>query len=614
MGGYGGGGGSRHHGLRERSARVSGHPERAATVRNAVHFPLATRKRWEHQDERGLGEAGSRDFSVSEIGENGSVVELHSKEPPPSEVEPTQEELRQEWLKQVEEGHLRSGMQALSKFLRQGDVEHVESLLRRVRETAEAEREFPSENAQVLVGAGLAKEERTRLHQEVRELFGAALETETDENAGDKPLKVRARPPGAPRRSERWPKTLPPHLHFTLHKANRDTQGAIADLARNIGSTQRQFGYAGTKDKRAVTTQRVSVHRQLAGRVAAAGERVRGVEVGDFERSNDALGLGELAGNRFRILLRHVREGGAGDAERAAKALEISGCINYYGLQRFGRADEARSHDLGRELLKGNWKEAVEMLMTPRKEEGGPGAKAREIFGRTGDAKAALKKVPAYLTAERAVLTSLAKRPGNYQQALVQIPKPTRMLYVHAYQSLLFNLAASARVREHGLASAVEGDIVLGPDGTPRHVSASESLPIDDVVLPVPGNSTILPENCAKDAMLERASADGVSIPPARSPHRVKEFSMECLRGAYRHLLLRPSSLRYELLSMPPDAPESNDNDPAISLEFDLPPSAYATMIIRELTKSSSSVASHRAATLNIDDLHHHQRSSEITE
>lgn len=49
-----------------------------------------------------------------------------------------------------------------------------------------------------------------------------------------------------------WPPELPNYLRFVLHKQNKDTIQAISALSYD---RTKQFAYAGTKDKRAITTQ-----------------------------------------------------------------------------------------------------------------------------------------------------------------------------------------------------------------------------------------------------------------------------------------------------------------------------------------------------------------------
>jgi len=125
-------------------------------------------------------------------------------------------------------------------------------------------------------------------------------------------------------RPERAPRgTYPPYIHFTLQKTNRDTQDALQHLARSLHVPVKDLATAGTKDKRGVTVQRVSLRRsaktvediwKLANGVPtrhtaddAIRERgERGVRVADLTYRKAALELGMLKGNAFVITLRWV--------------------------------------------------------------------------------------------------------------------------------------------------------------------------------------------------------------------------------------------------------------------------------------------------------------------
>lgn len=50
------------------------------------------------------------------------------------------------------------------------------------------------------------------------------------------------------------------YIHFTLFKSNIDTMGALFKLSKVTGINQKLFSSAGLKDKRGVTTQRISVY------------------------------------------------------------------------------------------------------------------------------------------------------------------------------------------------------------------------------------------------------------------------------------------------------------------------------------------------------------------
>lgn len=117
-------------------------------------------------------------------------------------------------------------------------------------------------------------------------------------------------------------KHLPPYIHFTLQKTNRETQDAIGHISRALGVNHKELSVAGTKDKRAITYQRVSlrrgrstlesvwkatnnIHRNGNTEDSAMQRRGdRGCRVGDIEYAQEALELGHLKGNRFTIALR----------------------------------------------------------------------------------------------------------------------------------------------------------------------------------------------------------------------------------------------------------------------------------------------------------------------
>lgn len=71
--------------------------------------------------------------------------------------------------------------------------------------------------------------------------------------------------------------------------------------------------------------------------------------------------------------------------------LSNNGFLNYYGLQRFGNSAEIPTYKIGKELLKGNWMEACNLILKPRTfEMDRMVGQAKKIYLDTGDAKKAL--------------------------------------------------------------------------------------------------------------------------------------------------------------------------------------------------------------------------------
>lgn len=121
------------------------------------------------------------------------------------------------------------------------------------------------------------------------------------------------------------------HLWLRVRKTGLATPEVARWLAATFAVPESAVGYAGMKDKRAVTEQWFSVHTPRGADVLPARDDVEICAAGRHRRK---LRRGELAGNAFRLRLTGVT-GGAW-SERLA-AVREAGVPNYFGAQRFGR-------------------------------------------------------------------------------------------------------------------------------------------------------------------------------------------------------------------------------------------------------------------------------------
>jgi tRNA pseudouridine13 synthase len=137
-----------------------------------------------------------------------------------------------------------------------------------------------------------------------------------------------------------------PHLYLRIEKRGRTTRDVLRDLARALGVPERDAGYAGLKDRDAVTTQWLSF--PTAKDPDPASLAAPGVQVLEVSRHQNKLRPGHVRSNRFVLGVR------GGDLERAracAAALAERGLPNFFGPQRFGT--EGRNAAVGRALLRG---------------------------------------------------------------------------------------------------------------------------------------------------------------------------------------------------------------------------------------------------------------------
>ncbi|GAB1595366.1 tRNA pseudouridine(13) synthase TruD [Lysobacter claricitrinus] len=129
------------------------------------------------------------------------------------------------------------------------------------------------------------------------------------------------------------------HLLLEVEKRGLTTPFAARRIAEWAGVKEVAIGYAGLKDRHAVTRQRFTVH--LPGREAPDVAALEDASLRVLASSRHARKLprGALAGNRFVITLRDV-EGDAAAIDARLEAIASRGVPNYFGEQRFGRTGD----------------------------------------------------------------------------------------------------------------------------------------------------------------------------------------------------------------------------------------------------------------------------------
>ncbi|MDH3351056.1 MAG: tRNA pseudouridine(13) synthase TruD [Gammaproteobacteria bacterium] len=142
------------------------------------------------------------------------------------------------------------------------------------------------------------------------------------------------------------------HDWLRVEKIGANTHWVSEQLAKHAGIAPRDVGYAGLKDRQAITRQWFSVRRPSVAGTDWASFDAEGVRILEQRLHRRKLKRGAHRGNAFRIALRSA--GAAMQGEATAKRLgdiEAHGVPNYFGEQRFGRA--GANIDLGRSLFGG---------------------------------------------------------------------------------------------------------------------------------------------------------------------------------------------------------------------------------------------------------------------
>ncbi|ALN86949.1 tRNA pseudouridine synthase, TruD family protein [Lysobacter capsici] len=158
------------------------------------------------------------------------------------------------------------------------------------------------------------------------------------------------------------------HLLLTIEKRGMNTAFAAKRLATWAGIGEVGIGYAGMKDRHAVTVQRFSVH--LPKRVAPDLALLESDDLRVLEHQWHAKKLprGALAGNRFVLTLRNV-EGERAAIEARLARIAAHGVPNYFGEQRFGRGGDNVANALAMFAGRRMGREQRSMLLSAARSE-----------------------------------------------------------------------------------------------------------------------------------------------------------------------------------------------------------------------------------------------------
>ncbi|TKY89671.1 hypothetical protein EX895_001456 [Sporisorium graminicola] len=313
--------------------------------------------------------------------------------------------------------------------------------------------------------------------------------------------------------------------------------------------------------------------------------------------------------------------------------LRDRGFINYFGMQRFGTG-AIPTHHIGILILKNDFKSAIDLLFEPRTASSADAddgdsldlLRAKQLY-RDGELDKAYYAIPKNCVAEKHILDKMRSakwNKGDWTGAFSNVPRTLRLMYVHAYQSYVWNRLVSERIARFGSSQAVEGDLVFadqseddvwqsegaeevaggdagkngnddgdddddddlrnggGGGGGKAGPLATWQRPIKtltasdittshhsiyDVILPLPGASIDLPPGWMSDLYTSILATDSLTHAQLTSS-RMPEYQ---LNGSYRRMLVKPRAFDYRITTYTdPDLPLTHTDeevclDPSLS-------------------------------------------------
>ena len=143
------------------------------------------------------------------------------------------------------------------------------------------------------------------------------------------------------------------HLILKIRKKDLATWDALEIIAKYVGCKSRDIGYAGLKDKNAMTVQTISIHKQYEEKLKTFNHP--NIKILETTYHNNKIKVGHLKGNKFFVRLKRVNVLDSRKIEAALGSIVTLGMPNYFGFQRFGI--EGDNYKKGKEIIEGTLKE-----------------------------------------------------------------------------------------------------------------------------------------------------------------------------------------------------------------------------------------------------------------
>jgi len=281
------------------------------------------------------------------------------------------------------------------------------------------------------------------------------------------------------------------YLYFKLKKKNWNTLDAVKAISKRLQLPLKNIGFAGSKDKKAITEQVISILR--VKKEGVLGLKIKDIELKFLGCRNQPLTLGDLTGNYFEITIRNLDNIHLNFPKKF---------INYFDQQRFGQ----NNIEIGKNIIKKDFPKACQLL-------------------------------------------ELNVKNNDYIGAIKTIPKRLLKMYVHAYQSYLWNQTVEEIIK--------------------KEIKIEET--------PLIGFGTNLDNLEIKDILKNILKTENLTL----KDFIIKQIPELSLEGELRNIFTKVKDLK--ILAKAAD--ELNTNKKKITVSFTLPKGSYATMLIKAIFK-----------------------------
>ncbi len=301
--------------------------------------------------------------------------------------------------------------------------------------------------------------------------------------------------------------------YIKVKKKLRNTLDVAKEISKQLGIKEKQIGFAGSKDKHAITEQHFSVEGVKEERINNL--KIENVSLEFVGYGKTPLSLGDLEGNRFEIVVRDLDD---------VKIKEVNFVENYFDEQRFSSHNSA----IGKHLIKKEFYDTLKLIDDFRIKE------------------------------------HLEKHPKDYIGAIKKLPSRLVLMYVHAYQSYLWNETLADYLHQfiHKEVTYSLGKFVFNEKKT-------------SLAIPLIGFDTEFDDDKIENIVVEILEKEGINF----SDFVIKQIPELSREGELRNAFVDVKN--FKLGSLEED--DLNIGKKKVRVSFTLGKGSYATMVIRKL-------------------------------
>ena len=333
------------------------------------------------------------------------------------------------------------------------------------------------------------------------------------------------------------------YSYFLLKKRNYNTLRAIKIISEKLKIPEKNIGFAGSKDKNAVTEQIISIK---SGNKNIENMALKGIELKFVGKGNGEVFLGSHIGNEFEIAIRNLAKK---ETANISKKIKNSGILmsNFFGPQRFSD----NNAEIGKAVIKKDFKKAVELII-----------EANSDF-------------------KSEIIEHLEKRPNDFVVALKIIPLKLLKLYVHSYQSRLFNKALEQCIKNNKTLSKNKNNNNAGNNNYNKNWGNNNNKAIGKNIIgkiPLIGFGTEIDEIESEEIkkIMDEIMQEEKITERDFIIRQIPELSSE---GSEREAFIKIND--FKIIKKEKD--ELNQNKKKITVRFSLPKGCYATVLIENL-------------------------------